>query len=364
MSNDPIQRWLPYIERYLLTLDEAAKRLGISRRAIEGLVKRGTLHKAYLKGRPYLVSYEVELYQFSKQGKEGMIQDQKNRYTGINPHLMSLLQTPGSGATTSTFPSFHNDHITHIKDFLNDRLPPHYIALTEPSLQIQSRASVEESFIKDSQPSPDVAIYQMPQSSRNLAPSAGTETQPTLQLTLQLEEQKQLLSIGVYEVQAASHAIHGTPIVRIELLSPANMRGGSYGEAYLQNRTKCLLANTPLIEIDYLHEYGSWVKGVPHYPDEAGAKPYSISVSHPATKTVDVYLFGINEPISTVSIPLAAPETLSFDFGQPYAFTWDKSRFWFYVDYQQEPLRMHTYSTTDQQIIRDHIQAIARHQTD
>jgi hypothetical protein len=86
-----------------------------------------------------------------------------------------------------------------------------------------------------------------------------------------------------------------------------------------------------------------------------------MTVSHPQSKKVDVYLFGINDPIPTVKIPLAGADFINFDFGEPYKFTWKKSRFWFYVDYSREPLRMHSYSTADQQAIRAQMQAIASH---
>lgn len=57
---------------------------------------------------------------------------------------------------------------------------------------------------------------------------------------------------------------------------------------------------------------------------------------------------------------LADNEHILFGFGKLYAFTWEKSRFWFYVDYQQDPLRIHTYSPTDQQLIRLQMEAIAQ----
>jgi len=56
---------------------------------------------------------------------------------------------------------------------------------------------------------------------------------------------------------------------------------------------------------------------------------------------------------------LVGTDFINFNFGEPYEFTWKKSRFWFYVDYSREPLRMHMYSTADQQAIRDHMQVIA-----
>jgi hypothetical protein len=216
-----------------------------------------------------------------------MMQSQDNLYMGINAHLMSFLQTPGVGATTSTFPSFHKDHITHIKDFLNDVLPPHYIALSEPSLQIQSREHLAAPFVRDSQPVPDIAIYHGTQHQAAASP-LEVGAAPTMQLALTLPEPRPLTSVIIYEARTAHHAIHGTPVVRLEVLSPANMPSNSYAEVYQQNRTICLRAGTALVELDYLPEWPSPVVGVPPYPDDARARPYAITVSHPPVRHVNV----------------------------------------------------------------------------
>lgn len=355
--NDPALYVIQDAERYLMTLEEAANTLHISRRAVEGLVARGRLNKIFLKGRPFLATYEVELYQFNKQRKKAMLEHSENQFIGINPHLMSFLQTPGAGATTSTYPSFHGRHISHISDFLNQVLPPHYIALPETSLQIKGREAPDTPLTKDSQPKPDVAIYQKREFSRAVE-AVSRAVSPTLQVAMLLEDPQEMLGIGIYEYETGEHDAHGKLVVRIELLSPANMLGGSYYEVYQQSRSKALATGTPLIEIDYLHEYPSPVKGVPDYPNDANAKAYNITVSRPAEKMVDVYFFGINEAIPTVYIPLQGEEYINFDFGAPYADTWKKSRFWYYVDYSQEPLRMHTYSVADQEAIRAHIRVI------
>jgi Protein of unknown function (DUF4058) len=357
--DDPALPLLRDAQNLLITMDEAAQKLGITRRALEGLTARGRLTKLHFKGHTYLASYEVDIYLFNKKRKKKMLQSDENQFQGINPHLMSFLQIPGSGASTSTYPSFHKDHITHIKDFLNDYLPAQYIALTEPSIQIQGRKDILSPFQKDSQPSPDVTVYHLPERPKTSSLSKSPTT-PSLELELILEEQRMWTNVTIYERKTIDHTSHGTPIVRIELLSPANMLGGSYDDVYQQNRVVCFLAGTPLIEIDYLHEYDSPVKGVPLYPTEDGSKPYNISVTHPQEKRIEVYLFGINEAIPTVTIPLIGDDKLDFDFGEPYAFTWKKSRLWYYVDYEQEPLRMERYSPPDQDAIRQHMQVIAQ----
>lgn len=355
--NHPTSITLQQAEPWLLTVEETATALGITRRAVEGLVQRGTLSKLYFKGRPYLAANDVQWYQWRKKGKKNMIQARENLFVGLNPHLMSLLQTPGTGSTTSLFPSFHSDHITHIKDFLNRYLPNGYLAVTEPSLQIQGKRAFDAPFQKESVPEPDVAIYRQGASSSGDTTSNVAAT-PTIHLTLELEEQKTIMGIAIYALQSAEHGVYGEPIVRIELLSPANMPGGSYDEVYQLNRTKCLLAETVLVEVDYLHEYPSPIHALPLYPQAAQAEAFNIIVTNPHTKDVAVYFFGIQTPIPIVPLPLGEDTQIAFNFGEPFAYTWDTSRFGTYVDYGQEPLRMNRYRAEDQSKIRARMKEI------
>ena len=55
----------------------------------------------------------------------------QNLYPGINPHLNSIIQKE-----SGEWESFHNDHITNIREHLDATLPPGYLARTEKSLQI------------------------------------------------------------------------------------------------------------------------------------------------------------------------------------------------------------------------------------
>lgn len=87
------------------------------------------------------------------------IQLRANPYQGVNPHLQSWLQTPGTQSAASAWPGFHANHISHIADFLNDHLPPDYVAHAEQSLQIRAEdfGTASESL---RQRSPDVTVYE------------------------------------------------------------------------------------------------------------------------------------------------------------------------------------------------------------
>jgi len=62
--DDPVLPLLRDAQHLLLTMDEAAQRLGITWRVLEGLTARGRLTKLRFKGHTYLASYEVDLYLF------------------------------------------------------------------------------------------------------------------------------------------------------------------------------------------------------------------------------------------------------------------------------------------------------------
>jgi hypothetical protein len=275
-----------------------------------------------------------------------MMEAPKSPFKGINPYLMSFLQTVGTEESPSSFPSFHSDHLTHIKDFLNDLLPPQYIALSEPSMQIQGRDFDEGDFQKDSNLIPDVTIYKPYVGSGSTQGSAAT---PSLVLDFDINEVKEWTSVVIRELRAAEHHKHGDVIVRIELLSPSNMLGRQHGDLYRQSRKKTIASETKLIEIDYLHEYRSPIPNMPLYPHHPQAKVYNISLTNVKT---EVYFWGVNDLIPLIEIPLKGDDSIVFDFNLVYDYTWKKSRFWFYLDYQKDPERMNTYSPEDQNLIR------------
>lgn len=63
----------------------------------------------------------------------------KNECNGINAHLNSILQTPGSAKDgPSKWHSFHTNHLGDITNVLNRALPQRYLARIEQSLQIRT----------------------------------------------------------------------------------------------------------------------------------------------------------------------------------------------------------------------------------
>jgi hypothetical protein len=65
-------------------------------------------------------------------------------YPGVDAHLNSILQIPGSDDQPSLWPAFHAAHITYIAGYLNEVLPQNYRALTEQSLQVRQQVGDRE----------------------------------------------------------------------------------------------------------------------------------------------------------------------------------------------------------------------------
>lgn len=185
--------------------------------------------------------------------RECLLKTMQNVFTGINPHLNSLLQTPGSGEPPLLWVSFHSARVNPIADFLNQQLPANYTAYAEQSLQVFGMDW--EGGILVHRPQPAVTIFQ--QRASHPTVTSASAHQPTGQAAL------------------------GRIVTRIELLSPSNKPGGSDAVIYQTKRTEALQTGVPLIEVDYLHETRSPIPKLPAYPADSDAFPFSIAASDP-----------------------------------------------------------------------------------
>jgi Protein of unknown function (DUF4058) len=276
----------------------------------------------------------------------------ENPYPGINAHLNSLLQTPGTREQTAIWPSFHSNHIAHIVDALNEGLPSQYLALGEQSLQ--TRDLDMGGAIEVRHPVPDVSVYQRGQS----AMPAGE----VLILTPTWEGRV----VDVFEPMPQPKAVIirellpqgklGNIVTRIELLSPSNKPSGSNYTSYAAKRVEAIDTGVPLVEIDYLHESPSLILQLPVYPSQANAYPYSIIVSDPRPNwsegKVRVYGFGLRDAIRAFPVPLAGDETIVFDLNPVYQHTFRAGRWGDLLDYRAAPERFETYSVEEQEFIR------------
>ncbi|MDX1994914.1 MAG: DUF4058 family protein [bacterium] len=285
---------------------------------------------------------------------------QRNLYTGINPHLNSILQTPGADGVYASWRGFHGHYIARIMEVLNAQLPEGYVAVNEQSLQVIGE---EEGGTRRKEfPVPDVSLFQRnpSQTSSGVAVLEEPSWEAALSDTLVMDEE--LLSVHIYQ-QGAGDGLWGRLVTRIELLSPSNKPGGSNDYAYNAKRYEALQTGIPLVEIDLLHERPSPLVGLPVYPQQENSHPYSIAVSDPRPSFTDgrarVFGFDVDQPVPTLYIPLADQERFPFNFGDPYQQAYESGPWGRLVNYAQEPPCMNTYSLPDQQAIRTRMKAIA-----
>jgi hypothetical protein len=71
------------------------------------------------------------------------------------------------------------------------------------------------------------------------------------------------------------------------------------------------------------------------------------------------YEFDVDQPIPTITIPLAGDEAIKFNFDAVYQHTFQTGRWGNQVDYEREPDRIETYGQADQARIRARLRAVA-----
>ncbi len=261
----------------------------------------------------------------------------KNRYQGVNAHLMSYLQNE------IAFKGFHNYFVIYLASTLNDSLAENYHAATEDTLKILRTFT-------DAPPAPKVLYPDI--SLRQESPH--TLLQPTLSGAAALyvplptiEENKEPLSVAIYEQNRAK------PVAVIEMLSPGNKISADNRREYKEKRYLLTQAGIVLVEVDLLHETPSVIDGVPVYPDAVDSTPYSIAITDIAhSNKTAVYQFGINQPIPTLPIPLLNEETVVCDFDAVYQEAFTRGRFDNYIHDEGDPILMNSYALPDQQKIR------------
>jgi hypothetical protein len=283
----------------------------------------------------------------------------ENQYAGVNAHLQSMM-------LRRSWRGFHTMHIAHLTEALQRLLPPEsgYLVMPEESLQL-ARYDPDEEAPTVSHNVPDVNVYKTGQPPRAmralLSPAAATIAVAS---TLVTPEPDQPTAVMIYQAQQDS--LLGTPVTRIELLSPANKPPGSYARDYALKRTHTLQAGIRLVEIDYFHQRRSPAAAVPSYPDrQPGAYPYLILISDPLPTVENglTYLYGfrVDEPIVPLRIPLMGTDTVTLDFGAVYNHTFVSNPVYGlrFVDYSLLPEDFESYHPDDQARIRALMAAVA-----
>jgi hypothetical protein len=176
---------------------------------------------------------------------------------------------------------------------------------------------------------------------------------------LEAEEEEIITSLIIYSA-------NGTPVTRIELLSPANKPPGSHADTYRDKRRDTLRAGLRLVEIDYLHSRAPADERLPSYTDgDPGSTPYAILISDPRPSLSEgmmrVYGFGVLDPLPVIDIPLDGSDTVRLDFGSLYQETFSSRQLFYEIrtDYSREPVAIDSFHPDDQERIRAYMARIA-----
>jgi len=275
-----------------------------------------------------------------------------NQYNGINPHLNDKLQQDGL-----TWKEFHDTHIADMRRLLNKQLVPRgYEAKLVSGLQLTALDLDTLNYDPLHPIQPDVAIRQhadisMPPHGVSPAdPGRGADyREQSIPEALHMTEDEYLNALAIVRIDASHEE---PPMAWIEYLSKSNKPGGSHHTKYETKVMGLLGQGIPLVQIDHLNQTPPVMPAIPRYPDAPGSKPYYVAVSDPRPTdnyphgNVQLYPFGIEEPVPTVFIPFRDGEGADFDFDRAYDETIETAYAW-HVDYEQPPINLAAYSQHD-----------------
>jgi hypothetical protein len=191
------------------------------------------------------------------------------------------------------WPGLHNRLIVRIADLLSPQLRPKYFVSLQ--VRIYEINDIESLFVDI----PDVSVLSKT-SQTNQSNSTGstvtataTSTKPitvTLPIPITIRE-------GYLEIQEVATK---EVVTAIEILSPANKRGGKGREIYLEKREKILDSSTNFVEIDLLHRG----QRMPILNQNIQGH-YRILVSRRKQRPrADLYAFNIQNKIPEFPLPL------------------------------------------------------------
>jgi hypothetical protein len=220
---------------------------------------------------------------------------------------------------------FHNRFGNTICDLLNGQLPPSYLAVTEPRLEIGFFGEpIHYPYY------PDVAVIEQTQYRSNLAEISPSEVAaPSLELTIPLREEITAVSV---EIRYLENEI---PVTAIEILSPINKQPGNDAyQAYLKKRLDYLENRLNLIELDFLRA-GQRLPTMQPLPPAH----YYIFLHRAKRRPIaEVWLLTIRDLLPIIPVPLLDSDPdIRLNLAEAFQKTYDVVRFGRLVNYTADP---------------------------
>lgn len=233
-------------------------------------------------------------------------------FPGMNPYL----EDP------QLWPEVHSRLIVAIADRLNPQVMPKYrVAVERRVYEMIDGDSITVGI-------PDVSVSRSSQQTAKLpAPSAAVATQPR-RILLPIPEEVRESYLEIRDVAT------GSVITVIELISPKNKKAGPGRDTYETKRLRLLSSRTNFVEIDLIRAGRSMVNLAP-----SESSSYSAVVSPvPLRPEAELYAFGLQEEMPTLSIPLIAEDpAITLDLQQVLDETYDRAGLDLAIDYSQPP---------------------------
>lgn len=200
-------------------------------------------------------------------------------FPGMDPYL----EQP------SLWPNVHASLIVALRDDLAPRLRPrYYVAVEERVVQLGT-----DDLLFTARPDVAIAQEEAARPNQRNAAAALEVAVVTVELPLPDELHQRFLQIR----EAAGDQV----VTVVELLSPANKRGGKGRQDYVEKRLELLGTRTNLVEIDLLR--AGQPMPMRGYGDSAD---YRLLISRaPRRPRADLLPFGVRQPIPRFRLPLA-----------------------------------------------------------
>ena len=230
-------------------------------------------------------------------------------FPGIDPYLEAQ----------GYWPDFHASTITYCRDAIADRLPDSYMVRIEERIHLIERPPGDVRLMR-----PDLLIERSSGSSelQGIALAVAVEVEPTTIPVAILEEARETY----LEIL---HRPERTLVAVIELLSPDNKAEPGCGQ-YLAKRDALLRRPVHLVELDFL-------VGGRRLPIERPLPPgdaYALVARGDHRPDCDVYAWSIRQPLSTIRIPLLAPDPdIPLDLAAVYSTSFARGRYARSIDY-------------------------------
>jgi hypothetical protein len=236
-------------------------------------------------------------------------------FPGMDPYL----------ERSSLWPDVHIGLITAIRDYLQARIAPGYIAQITPYVALEQIeiAAPRRTLV------PDVGVYERDPAAVTVLPAAVDA--PSLTGAALLDIPTRYARV---EIRAVADE---TLVTAIELLSPANKRPTPDGaDAYEQKRQDLFRSGVHLLEIDLLR--GGRRPRLAR-PDPLPPAPYFVFLSRAERwPAVDIWVCPLDRPLPTVPVPLRRPDPdTPLPLTQLLHQVYRNARYDLRIDYRQPP---------------------------